>query len=110
VADHDLLAELVGLRTEHHNQTLYGRPERADLVAEQISRVEAELRTEVEALEAEAAQTAEDGADIRAGELREEAARLRAGLAGSDTPAAGGLENAADKTPREKATPRKRTG
>jgi hypothetical protein len=134
VADHDLLAELAGLRNEHHIHDQYDRPERATQVAEQIKRVEGEIREEVKRLEAEADDLVDTGADGRAGQLREQAAQLRAGL-DADNPAenaagspatgerivaepvaesaaepAGPVETAADKTPRERATPKKRTG
>lgn len=112
MADHDLLAELAGLRIEHHNHSLYSRPERAGQVAEQIKRVEGEVGEEIKRLEAEADELADTGADGRAGELREEAAQLRAGLdtAGREVNPAGPVEDTADKTPRERAAPKKRTG
>ncbi|MFJ8437670.1 hypothetical protein [Kitasatospora griseola] len=77
---HDRVAELRGLRDEFARHTQYDRPERAAQVSEQAERVGAEIEADIEALEDRAAELAERGQDIPAGEAAAAARALRAAL------------------------------
>lgn len=77
---HDRVAELRGLRAEHDRHAQYGRTDRAGQVAEHLDRVSGELEEEIERLEDRAAQFAENGQDIPAGEAAAAARTLRTEL------------------------------
>lgn len=109
MADHDVAAELQGYRNELASAERYGKDERAGAVRKEIKRVEGEVRQVAEELEAKADAHEGDGQDALAAEARTEASRYR-GLLGSEAKSAAKRapgrprkENAADKTPTEKA-------
>ncbi|PJN22417.1 hypothetical protein [Kitasatospora sp. CB02891] len=77
---HDRVAELRGLRNEYARHSQYDRPERAAQASAQAERVAAEIEADIEHLEDRAAELAERGQDIPAGEAAAAARTLRAAL------------------------------
>lgn len=78
---HDRVAELRGLSAEHQRLTQYSQDERAAQAAEQITRVRAEIDTDLERLDARAEELAAAGQDIPAGQVAAEARAVRTALA-----------------------------
>lgn len=113
MADHDLVAELLGYRNELARLEHGGDEPRAAAVRGEIERVEAAVREQAERLEHDAAEYDEAGQGVRAAMLRNEARELRTALGdgqgdGDGRPAKRGpgrprKETAADTTPKEKA-------
>lgn len=77
---HDRVAELRGLRDEQARHAQYGRQERAEQAGEQAKRVAGEIEADIERLEDCAAELAELGQDIPAGDTAAAARSLRAAL------------------------------
>lgn len=100
---HDLLAELDGYRAELAGYERAKRADRITAVRKEIARVGKAIEVEVGKLIAQAENHEEAGQDVLAAQCRVEARRLARSL--GDVPAA---ENAADSSPRETATTKRR--
>lgn len=101
---HDLIAELEGYRAELAGYVRGNRPERAKAVREEMAKVVKAIGVEADKLIAQAQNHEEEGRDIPAAQARVEARRLRRPLADL----APAEETAADTTPRETATTKKK--
>lgn len=103
MADHDLLAELVGYKNELANAENADNTERAGAVRDEISRVEGLVRERADEFEAKTAEHAKAGQDVPAAEATVEARRYRDAL-GETVPKRRGRpakETTQDKTPKE---------
>lgn len=122
----DLIGQMQGLREELAHAEQFGRSDRADAVRAYMETVRAAGACQADALDAEASRLEAVGQHMGAGQRREGAAALRAGLGirhpvGSlaegeepdDTETgpepAGEPETTADTTPTTKAVPKKAT-
>lgn len=102
---HDLIAELTGYRNELTSAERAGKADRANAVAGEIDRVTGEIEGRVEQLLTEAADYDELGQHIVGAGKREEATRLRRALEVGEPGPAPAAEDAAQRQPRERATP-----
>lgn len=96
---HDLLAELAGYTNELDR--VAGRSDRAAAVRAEIQRVRGQIADRVKELEAESAEHAQAGRDVKAAECAVAARPFAQALRDGEQ------ETAAESKPRRTATPRK---